>query len=76
MDLCRDAAIVQSQSGDLEAADIDALAGRMFKCVACEDDATFQESLPYGRNPFKRRCNCCTASYKVMNNQIQKEKQG
>ena len=61
-------------ASDMCSVDQEALATREFICVACATGVTFAESQQYGRNPFKRRCDACSAAYKQMNGQINKER--
>ena len=43
-------------------------------CVRCKETTDWADSSSYGRDPFKRSCNICGASYRSRCNTITKEK--
>lgn len=43
-------------------------------CIRCKETTDWADSAAYGRDPFKRSCNICGASYRSRCNTIAKEK--
>ena len=55
-------------------ADVVSVGVETIVCVRCKETTDWASSAAYGRDPFKRSCNICGASYRSRNNTIVKEK--